>query len=385
MSTFSLADFGSMIADRTRMDAHAEALRRIVTPASVVVDIGAGTGIMSLLACQAGARRVYAIEPSAAVQILVQAARDNGCGERLTVLQKLSTEVTLPERADVIVSDMRGVLPPHRTHFADIIDARARWLAPDGRMLPDTDTLRLAVVTAPEVFQRRQSVWQSAPYGLVLRSALEFVANTLERVGAEPEQLLSDPVTCARFHYPTLSDRAVRASGTCAIKRGGIAHGLLVWFDTVLVEGVGYSNAPGMPGEIYGHMLFPWPDAVPLQVGDAIGFDLRADPVGADYVWTWSSEVRRGDGGPGDVVASLRQSTFNGLPLSPDSLRKRAAGFAPTLTPAGALTMRVLEGMRAGKTVGDLANELRAAHPERFQSLDDAHGFVAELSERYGG
>jgi hypothetical protein len=41
--------------------------------------------------------------------------------------------------------------------------------------------------------------------------------------------------------------------------------------------------------------------------------------------------------------------------------------------------------MRAGKTVGDLANELRAAHPERFRSLDDAHGFVAELSERYGG
>src|SRR6185369_4280229 len=122
---FSLAVFASMIADRARMDAHAEALRRVVTPSSIVVDIGAGTGIMSLLACQAGARHVYAIEPSGAVQILVQAARDNGYADRVTVLQRLSKDVTLPERADVIVSDLRGVLPPHRTHFADIVDARS--------------------------------------------------------------------------------------------------------------------------------------------------------------------------------------------------------------------------------------------------------------------
>src|SRR3954451_7389190 len=99
---FSLADFGSMISDRVRLDAHAAALRRIVTPTSIVLDIGAGTGIMSLLACQAGARRVYAVEPSAAVQILVETARANGFADRVVVLQRRSTEVTLAERAHVI-------------------------------------------------------------------------------------------------------------------------------------------------------------------------------------------------------------------------------------------------------------------------------------------
>jgi protein arginine N-methyltransferase 1 len=379
---FTLADFASMIADRARMDAHAEALRRVVTPRSIVVDIGAGTGIMSLLACQAGARHVYAIEPSGAVQILAQAARDNGYGQRITVLQRLSTEVTLPERADVIVSDLRGVLPPHRTHFADIVDARSRLLAPGGRLVPDTDTLRVAVVTAPAAFDRQRSVWRGAPYGLVLSASLGFVENTMEKLRAEPEQLLGDPVTCARFHYPTLTDRAVRGSGTCAVNRGGLAHGLLVWFDTVLVEGVGYSSAPGSAGLIYGQMLFPWPDAVPLQAGDAVDFQLRADPVGADYLWTWTSEVRRTAGGPGAAVR-MRQSSFNAFPLAPDALRKRAAGFAPALTPDGALALRVLEGMRAGRTIGDLAKELHAEYPQRFRSLDDAHGFVAELSERY--
>src|SRR5580765_2934227 len=172
---YSLDNYGTMIADRVRLDAHAEALRRLVTPSTVVVDIGAGTGIMSLLACKFGARRVYAVEPSPAVQLLVEAARDNGFADRVVVLQQRSTEVTLPERADVIVSDLRGVLPPYGTHFADLADARARLLAPAGRLLPTRDTLWLAVLAAPEVFERRRSIWQSAPEGLDLRSALPFV------------------------------------------------------------------------------------------------------------------------------------------------------------------------------------------------------------------
>ncbi|MDH3444335.1 MAG: 50S ribosomal protein L11 methyltransferase, partial [Deltaproteobacteria bacterium] len=55
---YSIFDYGSMIADHVRMDAYARALRRAVTADSVVLDIGTGTGIFALLACQFGARRV---------------------------------------------------------------------------------------------------------------------------------------------------------------------------------------------------------------------------------------------------------------------------------------------------------------------------------------
>ncbi len=109
---YSLAAFGNMLTSQVRMDAYIEALRRTVTPTSVVIDLGSGTGIWSLLACRVGARRVYAIEASPAIQILVAAARDNGVSDRIVVLQRRSTEVSLPERADVMVSDLRGILPP---------------------------------------------------------------------------------------------------------------------------------------------------------------------------------------------------------------------------------------------------------------------------------
>src|SRR5712692_2722385 len=100
-----------MIADHVRMGAYAQALREAIRPGAVVVDIGCGTGILSLLACQRGARRVYAIEPDASIELARTVARDNGYADRIVFLQDRSLRVSLPERADVIVSDLRGRLP----------------------------------------------------------------------------------------------------------------------------------------------------------------------------------------------------------------------------------------------------------------------------------
>jgi protein arginine N-methyltransferase 1 len=382
VSAFSLVDFGAMIRDRPRLDAHAEALRRVVTPSSIVLDVGAGTGIMTLLACRAGARRVYAVEPSTAVQVLLVAARDNGFSDRVVVLPRRSTDVTLPERADVVVSDLRGVLPPFATHFADLIDVRTRLLAPGGQLLPTRDTMWIAPISTPEAFARRRGVWASPVHGLDLRSALPFVDNELEKHRARPEQLLGAPVAWARLDYRTLSDLAVRGDGTCVVERPGAGHGLCAWFDTELVDGVGYSCAPGTPDGIYGQIFLPWPEEVALDVGDRVAFEVRADPVGSDYVWSWTTEIR--SAASARPPLRFRQSTFKSTPPSIESVRRRAPTFAPSLSPSGEDALEVLEGMRAGRTVGELAERLVAARPGRFRSLDDARGFVATLVERYG-
>src|SRR6184192_1242910 len=60
---YGLGAYGSMIADRVRVEAYAEALRKSVRKGSVVAEIGTGPGIFAVLACQLGASRVYAIEP----------------------------------------------------------------------------------------------------------------------------------------------------------------------------------------------------------------------------------------------------------------------------------------------------------------------------------
>jgi protein arginine N-methyltransferase 1 len=109
--TYSLSPYGKMIADRERTEGYQQALRQAVTLESVVVDIGAGPGILALLACQLGARRVYAIDVSDSIQVGQELAATNGCADRIESIQALSTQITLPEPADVIVSDLHGALP----------------------------------------------------------------------------------------------------------------------------------------------------------------------------------------------------------------------------------------------------------------------------------
>ena len=123
---YSLHFYGQMLADAPRVDAYAAALRQAVTPDSVVLDLGCGPGVFAMLACQLGARRVYAIEPDNVINIAREAAAANGFADRIEFFQSLSTDVTLPEPATIIISDLRGVLPFYQGHIPAIIDARRR-------------------------------------------------------------------------------------------------------------------------------------------------------------------------------------------------------------------------------------------------------------------
>ena len=143
---YSLGGYGDMIADQGRIEAYRQALRLVVKPGSVVLDIGTGIGIMAMMACQFGARRVYAIEPGDVIEVARELAAANGFADRIEFIQGLSTEVTLPERADVIVSDLRGVMPPFQHIIPSLVDARRRFLAPGGVLIPRRDTLWASIL-----------------------------------------------------------------------------------------------------------------------------------------------------------------------------------------------------------------------------------------------
>ena len=158
---YSLHFYGEMIANAPRVEPYVEALRRSVTPDSVVLDLGCGQGLFALLACRFGARRVYAVEPDNVINIAREAAVANGCAERIEFFQSMSTEVTLPERATVIISDLRGVLPLFQQHIPSLIDARQRLLAPGGAFIPRRDTLWAALVETPEQYEEIVGPWRS--------------------------------------------------------------------------------------------------------------------------------------------------------------------------------------------------------------------------------
>lgn len=379
---YSIAAYAGMMADRVRMDAYAAALERHVRQDSVVLDIGAGTGIFALLACQFGARRVYAVEPNDAIEVAREAAAANGFAERIEFIQEASTKVTLPERADVIISDLRGVLPLLEKHLPSIVDARTRLLAPGGTLIPRSDTLWAAVVDSPEIYRRNTAPWKEHDYNLDLRPVNRKLVNTWAKARPKPEEILGEPMRWAAVHYAAVESPNLTGEARFTLGRAGTAHGFLVWFDTELAEGISFSNAPQHPEAVYGSAFFPLCEPVRLEIGDTISVVFSANLIGGDYVWRWDTRVYD-PSQPRALKASFQQSTFFGEALSVAKLGRKNADYAPELNEDGEVDAFVLTKMSGEVPLGEIARALQQRFPGRFARWDDALTHAGGLAVKY--
>lgn len=379
---YRITDYGEMISDDTRMDAYSRALRKVVVPGSVVLDIGTGTGVIAMLAAKLGARRVFAIEPNDAIFVAQELAAANGCAGTIQFFQALSTEVTLPEPADVMVSDMRGILPFYRHHFVAIADARARHLAPGGVIIPESDTLWAAAVSAPELYDSLTSPWSGTMWGLDMSAARSLAINSFQRLKTQAIDMVSETRTLGTIDYRTIASFEFRGAAELPVTKAATANGLCVWFNSTLVEGIEISNAPDRQPLVYGRAFFPWLEPVALEPGDRISVRLAADLVGDHYLWQWHTQVF-GPGPTARVKADMRQSEFQGELFSPSTLRRQSASHVPKLDENGHIDRLILELMEDGQALGTIAREVTKRHPERFARWQDALTRVGDLSARY--
>ena len=381
---YSITNYGAMIADRSRVSAYAEALRRVVTPESVVIDLGAGTGFFALLACRFGARRVYAIEPDDAIQVAREIAAANGVSDRIEFIQAMSTAVTIPARADVIVSDMGGLMPWLETHLPSIADARRRFLAPGGTLIASRDMVWGAVVHAPDLYARQTAAWDDCGFDLNMQPARRLAVNTFRKGDVTAEQLLTDVQRWATIDYMQVEDWNVHAEVRWQALRAGIGHGMAVGIDRAVADGIRLCNAPDHsnttgPDSIYATVFFPWTDPVAVEPGDTIATEFRASLVGDDYIWCWNTTI---SGGTSAVKARFAQTTMLEAALSPATLRKSAASYAPALTENGRMARFVLDAMSQGTPLGEIATQLSRQFPAT--AVRDPLSYVAALARQYG-
>jgi protein arginine N-methyltransferase 1 len=377
---YSVLHYGMMLQDRPRVAAYTEALRRSIKPGAVVADIGCGTGYFSLLACQLGARRVYAIEPLEAIDVARECAIASGVADRIEFIRGLSTRVAFPEPADVIVSDLRGGLPPHTQHLPTLLDARTRLLADDGVLICQRDRLYAALVDYPFGHERSVGVWQSLP-GVDQRACRDIAVNTRDVVQWGRPIRWSDGRAWATIDYLTLTDPHVAGVAAWTLTEPFRAHGICQWFDAEYAGGVTYSNGPTHPGTpAYGRMFFPWPEEVSLSAGQRVEVRFEARLMGDDYAWTWETDIR--DAG-GRRTAHFRQSSLLDRPLSGNHLLQRSPRFTPALDEDGEATLTALAMMDGCRSQEAIAIQLAAAYPTRFPAPGDALTFVTLLSLRF--
>ena len=199
------------LADTPRLDAFDAALRATVTPGDVVLDLASGTGILGLLACQAGASRVYAIEVGGIVELAREIARVNGFGDRIIAIHELASRATLPEQVDVIVTDAAGRFGFDGGIIETLSDARRRFLKPNGRIIPRTLTLSIAPVDAREPSEHVR-FWSEPLRGLSFAPADIIARSTGYPRHLQPHELVSPPADIVVFD-PSVETRSFSARG----------------------------------------------------------------------------------------------------------------------------------------------------------------------------
>ncbi|CAI9765041.1 unnamed protein product [Fraxinus pennsylvanica] len=163
----SYSSFGihkEMISDKVRTDAYRQAVLEnpSLLRGAVVMDVGCGTGILSLFAAQGGASRVIAVEASEKMAaVATQIAKDNGflqsgfprsSGQHDGVIEVVQGMVEdldnathiQPHSVDVLLSEWMGYCLLYESMLSSVLLARDRWLKPGGAILPDTATMFVA-------------------------------------------------------------------------------------------------------------------------------------------------------------------------------------------------------------------------------------------------
>jgi SAM-dependent methyltransferase len=242
-----------MLHDERRTSAYLEAIRLAVRPGDVVVDIGSGTGVLAVAAAQAGARRVYALEASAIANAAQAVFKANSVDDRVTLMRGWSTQIELPEKVDLIVSEIIDNAPLAERVLEFTLDARRRFGHTATRFLPRRLNVIAQAVTVPEDFVAERfftppvvAQW-SEHYGIdfsPLCTARQDCGFSVDPLKTRSWAKLSDPVHMTEIDFAAFSSTAVAQTRSANVQADGIWNGILTWFELDLGEGIRLSTAP---------------------------------------------------------------------------------------------------------------------------------------------
>jgi SAM-dependent methyltransferase len=278
----------SMLLDKARCEAYREAIFRTVKPGDVVVDLGAGTGLLSFFAAQAGARHVYAIEMSRIADAAAELIEANSLGDRITLIRKNSKNVRLPERCDVLVTETLSAFCFDTENTIEFVaDARVRFLKPGARIVPaSADTFLMPFSSEAFGAGRLPSLF----YGLDFQPFRKrlFAEFGLVRASGKPLVALSPPAPCYHIDFRKDTENPGKTFVPFRITADGRLDGFLGWFEARLWEGVTLSNSPYLPLTHWWQLYLPVAEQPHYRAGQTLLLCLDPNIVAGEAQWKYA-------------------------------------------------------------------------------------------------
>jgi len=340
----------------TRLTQYERAIAAVVRQGDVVLDLGTGSGLLAVLACRAGARRVYAIEASDAVQMGTLLTSTTEFAERIEFVHATSQKVALSEQVDVIVGDIHDTFGFQPGGLASIMDVRDRLLKPGGTLIPQATELMIAPLEAAALYAREIDVWNGCVHGVGLSSIRPFAVSHVHPGRFDSDQLLSPAAAIGTLDLARATSLHFSGSAVTTIHRDGIAHGLCGCFVTTLAGDIRMGNVPGDSSTTnFAQAFFPFDQPVSVAAGDEVSISIDSHD---GHIARWRVAISRG----GQRHAQFDHSTLNGLLVSPASAASRLRRGKPS-------QLRTLGPLRPGSVEPSDRLTIAPSNPRPLEPL----------------
>jgi predicted RNA methylase len=371
---YSLTDYLWMISDDARSCAYADALRAVVAPGDRVLEVGAGFGFFSVIAARAGAAHVDAVDTNPAIHVGARVAAANGCADRIAFHHRNIADVTLPERADVLLIDVRGPTPFGSRSLEVLIDARDRLLRRGGRVVARADRVMVAPCRTPAAFRREVQAAHGRE-GLNLDPIELIVFDTPMRCPIAADDLVGDGQRWVVLDYRRLTSTSADGSIAWRLEQGSAVDGLALWFETDLADGIGFSTGPGGGVSTYSQMFIPFRRPVVAERGGRLRVELAARQMRENYVWSWRGWLALETSDTEELVVD--QNSLAELVLDPAAMPLTGADTIPAIGPKASALLALLSQIDGRRSVNALASTLARDMPGLFANRQIASEFIA--------
>eukprot|EP00762_Andalucia_godoyi_P003356 ANDGO_06595.mRNA.1 putative protein arginine N-methyltransferase 6.2 len=232
-----------MIQDRVRTEAYRNAIlqNKKMFEGKTVIDLGAGTGILSFFCAQAGAKKVYAVEASGIATQAEAIAKHNSMDHIIQVVhsraEEISDEVIPPGSVDIIVSEWMGYFLLYESMFDSVVYARERWLKPEGQMFPNKGRMYISAISDIKSFNDAIYFWENV-YGIDMSCIMPFakkcafeepIVDTFDPNGIISNAVLFKDIDCKSVTAAELDD--FESPFDLVTNDSDWFNGFISWFD----------------------------------------------------------------------------------------------------------------------------------------------------------
>ncbi|XP_051917715.1 protein arginine N-methyltransferase 8-B isoform X2 [Hippocampus zosterae] len=284
----SYAHFGiheEMLKDEVRTLTYRNSMyhNKHVFKDKIVLDVGSGTGILSMFAAKAGAKHVYGIECSSISEYSERIIKSNHLDSVITIINGKVEEVELPvEEVDIIISEWMGYSLFYESMLNTVIFARDKWLKPGGLMFPDRASLYVLAIEDRQYKDFKIHWWENV-YGFDM-TCIRNVAMKEPLVDiVDPKQVVTNSCLVKEVDIYTVKpeDLSFTTAFCLQIQRNDYIHALVTYFNiefTKCHKKTGFSTAPNAAYTHWKQTVFYLEDYLTVRRGEEITGSIAMKP-----------------------------------------------------------------------------------------------------------